>query len=106
MDGGDKVPTFKKATIHEIFRLVWASDRLSSLASASEPPPKINDAALHLSAEYLRLFTVELFHRANQAAESEPQPPDTASSSQDYEIRGLIEVRHLQKVAPGVLLDF
>lgn len=58
-----------KSTIHEIFKQTWTTDRLSSLVSATESPPKINDVALHLSAEYLRRFTIELIHRSNQLAE-------------------------------------
>lgn len=80
---------------------------MSSLEATSEPPPKINDAALHLSVEYLRLFTIELIHRANEAAGgSEDQGNSKAKAKEDAESEYLIEVRHLQKVAPGVLLDF
>lgn len=62
--------TALQATIHELFRLTWATDRLTSAASL-DSQPKINDAALHLSAEYLRLFTVEAVHRAAQATKDE-----------------------------------
>ncbi|KAH9814326.1 hypothetical protein DFH28DRAFT_1127348 [Melampsora americana] len=105
MSSEENAPRFKKATIHEIFKQTWTADRLSSLEATSEPPPKINDAALHLSVEYLRLFTIELIHRANEAAgASENQGNSKGKDDTDSEY--LIEVRHLQKVAPGVLLDF
>jgi len=92
------VPTFKRATIHEIFRMTWASDRLTSAASL-DSQTKINEPALHLSAEYLRLFTVEAIHRAAKAAKEEQQKGTRAAIN-------LIEVKDLQKVAPGLVLDF
>ncbi|KAI8444644.1 hypothetical protein BY996DRAFT_2551311 [Phakopsora pachyrhizi] len=111
------------ATIHEIFRIVWAKDRLSqagSTSSLSDLPPRINDQALGLSAEYLRLFTLELIHRSVRAAieESETQKSckidqedgdidDQLKSAEGDGFAGrLVEVKNLQKIAPGVLLDF
>ncbi|KAG0145442.1 hypothetical protein CROQUDRAFT_658614 [Cronartium quercuum f. sp. fusiforme G11] len=115
MSTQEETPRFKKATIHEIFKQTWTNDRLSSLSNANEPIPKINDVALHLSVEYLRLFTIELIHRSNKLAE-EHDDEEKNDHNEKNEIKGvnnndfnsncLIEVKHLQQVAPGALLDF
>ncbi|KAG0238256.1 hypothetical protein BGW42_006536 [Actinomortierella wolfii] len=52
-DGIDSGPTFKPETLHAIFKQVW-----------SDPGTKAGKDALELSAEYLRLFTIEALHRA------------------------------------------
>lgn len=136
-----------QATIQEIFRQAWTHERRmsESVTSLVQKPPKINEIALRLSTEYLRLLTIELIHRSNRIAQLEEQEHSRATSSkarhepsllqparshddhhpldrqleEDDErvdkdeddpssshVSGLIEVRHLKKVTPGVLLDF
>lgn len=113
----NQVPRFKTGTVQEIFRQSWTNERKSSLKLMVEKPPKINEMALRLSAEYLRLFTIELVHRSTQVAQQEEKEEenerlqDSASSpAGDHNLRaglkGLIQLRHLHKAAPGVLLDF
>ncbi|KNZ52252.1 uncharacterized protein VP01_3633g1 [Puccinia sorghi] len=114
---GTQVPRFKTGTVHEIFRQSWTNERKSSLKLMVEKPPKINDIALRLSAEYMRLFTIELVHRSTQVARQEEKEEENerlhdspSSPAGDHNLRaglkGLIQLRHLHKAAPGVLLDF
>lgn len=87
MAGEDSdVPQFKPATIHEIFKLEL------------DPSTRVTAPALQLSAEYLRLFTTEALHRSAEIANKEIAEGKAKG--------GLIEVRHLEKVTPGLLLDF
>ncbi|SCV73282.1 BQ2448_7208 [Microbotryum intermedium] len=85
----DDSPQFKDALIREIFLL-----QLSNKT-------KVNDASISLTSQYLRLLTTEAIHRAAEVAENERTllPPE--------ERRGpaLLEVRHLEKVLSGLLLD-
>ncbi|KAL7343411.1 hypothetical protein BJY59DRAFT_688004 [Rhodotorula toruloides] len=84
-------PVFKEATVKEIFKLV------------NEPNTRVSAAALHLSAEYLRLFATEAIHRASEVAEKER----AASGEADKGLPpGLLETTHLEKVLAGLLLDF
>lgn len=68
-----------------------------------EKPPKINDIALRLSAEYMRLFTIELVHRSTQVARQEEKEEENerlhdspSSPAGDHNLRaglkGLIQV--------------
>ncbi|WAQ88075.1 hypothetical protein PtA15_9A200 [Puccinia triticina] len=118
MDSTDinQVPKFKSGTIQEIFRQAWTNERKSSLKLMVEKPPKINEIGLRLSTEYLRLFTIELIHRATQVAQQEEEEEQevrrlnekdgAADDNLRSALKGLIQLRHLQKAAPGVLLDF
>ncbi|GAA5829924.1 hypothetical protein JCM3766R1_006703 [Sporobolomyces carnicolor] len=83
----DDGPGFKHATLREVYRLVH------------EPNTRVSAPALHLSAEYLKLFTAEAVHRAAQVATLEQEQGDTPSST-------LLETRHLEKVLAGMMLDF
>ncbi|KAK4048280.1 hypothetical protein OIO90_005899 [Microbotryomycetes sp. JL221] len=82
-------PNFKHELIGEIFKL--EQDK-----STFNP-----ESVLRLSAEYLRLLTVEAVHRSaqvfhnDQTTNPEPQPGPQ-----------LLEVKHLQNIIAGLLLDF
>jgi hypothetical protein len=90
--------------VQEIFRQSWTNERKSSLKLMVEKPPKINEIALRLSAEYLRRFTIELVHRSTQVARQEEQEEEndrilnspSTSQAGDHNLRadlkGLIEV--------------
>ncbi|RUS24031.1 hypothetical protein BC938DRAFT_474229 [Jimgerdemannia flammicorona] len=54
-----------------------------------------NKDSLQLSAEFIRLFTIEAIHRAADAAQSDP-----SSSGRT------LEAEHLEKVVAQLLLDF
>ncbi|GAA5879704.1 hypothetical protein JCM16303_004139 [Sporobolomyces ruberrimus] len=54
-------PGFKHATIREVYRLV------------QDPNTRVSAPALHLSSEYLKLFTAEAIHRAAEVAQTEKQ---------------------------------
>ncbi|GAA6050359.1 hypothetical protein RTBOTA2_004464 [Rhodotorula toruloides] len=79
------------ATVKEIFKLV------------NEPNTRVSAAALHLSAEYLRLFATEAIHRASEVAEKERAANGEADKGLPP---GLLETKHLEKVLAGLLLDF
>lgn len=81
----EETPQFKHATIKEVFAL------------AIDPSTRINAAALQLSVEYLRLFTVEALHRSAEEAGKDTEKKVGPS---------LLEAKHLQKVMAGLLLDF
>ncbi|EFP83805.2 hypothetical protein PGTUg99_027632 [Puccinia graminis f. sp. tritici] len=117
----NQVPRFKSGTIQEIFRQAWTNERKTSLQLMVEKPPKINEISLRLSTEYLRLFAIECIHRATQVAQQEEEEEaqqaeeeknrlkdanETADENLRSALKGLIQLRHLQKAAPGVLLDF
>jgi len=92
-DNESDVPSFKHATIQEVFKLSF------------DPTTRINGAALHLSAEYLRLFTIEALHRSAEVYRKEKDAAQDGSGKGGY-TGGLIEVRHLEKIMAGLLLDF
>ncbi|KAA1066500.1 hypothetical protein PGT21_031769 [Puccinia graminis f. sp. tritici] len=117
----NQVPRFKSGTIQEIFRQAWTNERKTSLQLMVEKPPKINEISLRLSTEYLRLFAIECIHRATQVAQQEEEEEaqqaeeetnrlkdanETGDDNLRSALKGLIQLRHLQKAAPGVLLDF
>jgi len=64
-----------------IFKTVW-----------KDGSTKANKDALHLSAEYLRLLTLEAIHRSYEIAEKE------GSTTLDAE--------HLEKIVAQLMLDF
>ncbi|KAM0750065.1 hypothetical protein T439DRAFT_356718 [Meredithblackwellia eburnea MCA 4105] len=59
--GDEEVPQFKLATIDELFK------------HSIDPNTRISDAALQLSAEYLRAFATEAIHRSADVARKEAQ---------------------------------
>ncbi|KAL8279559.1 hypothetical protein RQP46_008121 [Phenoliferia psychrophenolica] len=74
MAGDDEdVPQINQATLQEIFKLTL------------DPTTRVNAPALHLSAEYLRIFATEALHRSCEVANKEK-----ASGKGDG---GVIEVR-------------
>ncbi|GAA5916608.1 hypothetical protein JCM6882_009175 [Rhodosporidiobolus microsporus] len=81
-------PQFKHATVKELFKL------------ANEPNTRVSAPALHLSAEYLRLFATEAIHRAAEVAKKEQQEEGRTGQP------GMLETKHLEKVLAGLLLDF
>jgi len=52
----------------------------------------VSKNAMKLSAEYMRLFVLEAIHRSEQLARDEGSPS--------------VEIEHLQKILPQLLLDF
>ncbi|GAA5948837.1 hypothetical protein JCM3765_003920 [Sporobolomyces pararoseus] len=105
-------PGFKHATIREIYRQV------------QEPNTRVSAPALHLSAEYLKLFTAEAVHRAAGIAQLEKDEEHQTknggkaekgkgksskgnqSSSEFDSSPAVLETKHLEKVLAGMLLDF
>ncbi|GAA6015671.1 hypothetical protein JCM11491_007190 [Sporobolomyces phaffii] len=97
-------PGFKHATIREIYRLV------------QDPNTRVSAPALHLSSEYLKLFTAEAVHRAAEVAQLEQDAQAAATKKGKSAPSGiddspaLLEVarqtKHLEKVLAGMLLDF
>ncbi|GAA5864912.1 hypothetical protein JCM8547_009269 [Rhodosporidiobolus lusitaniae] len=78
-------PQFKQATVKEIYKLVLDNNT------------RVSAPALHLSAEYLRLFATEAVHRSAEVAKK---------GQEDGEEVMLLEPKHLEKVIAGLLLDF
>ncbi|KAG0366028.1 hypothetical protein BGZ54_005922 [Gamsiella multidivaricata] len=81
-------PNFRPATMGAIFKGVW-----------TDPGTKAHKEALELSAEYLRLFTIEALHRT--AAYQREQ--------EDEELRNeetLIELDSLEAITPQLVMDF
>ncbi|KAI1314405.1 hypothetical protein EDD11_002192 [Mortierella claussenii] len=81
-------PTFRPETMQAIFKGIWA-----------EAGTKAGKEAMQLSAEYLRLFTIEALHRT--AAYQREQ--------EDEELRNdetLIELDSLEAITPQLVLDF
>ncbi|KAG2206193.1 hypothetical protein INT46_002969, partial [Mucor plumbeus] len=63
---------------------------------------KVNKEALQLSCEFLRLFTLEAIHRA-----SKEQDDMSRLDEQDGpRSRKKLEVEHLERILPQLLLDF
>ncbi|KAF9436336.1 hypothetical protein BGZ76_004263 [Entomortierella beljakovae] len=84
----DVKPTFRPETLQAIFKTVW-----------TDPGTKSQKDALQLSAEYLRLFTIEALHRT--AAYQREQ--------EDEELRNeetLIELDSLEAITPQLVMDF
>ncbi|KAF9176959.1 hypothetical protein BGZ49_005856 [Haplosporangium sp. Z 27] len=81
-------PTFRQETMQAIFKGVW-----------TDPGTKSQKEALQLSAEYLRLFTIEALHRT-VAYQREQEDDDLKNE----EI--LIELDSLEAVIPQLVMDF
>ncbi|GAA5926778.1 CENP-X/MHF2 family protein [Sporobolomyces koalae] len=88
----------RQATIREIYRLV------------QDPSTRVSAPALHLSSEYLKLFTTEAIHRAAEIAQREKDQavgPSKKGNAKDLDLNpGLLETKHLEQVLAGMLLDF
>ncbi|KAF9584776.1 hypothetical protein BGW38_005213 [Lunasporangiospora selenospora] len=88
LDANEHLPQFRAETMHAIFKQVWA-----------DPGTKAHKDALRLSAEYLRLFTIEALHRT--AAYQKEQ--------EDEELREdvvPIELDSLEAITPQLMMDF
>ncbi|KAF9327224.1 hypothetical protein BG006_009427 [Podila minutissima] len=85
----DDTPAFKPETMQGIFKGVW-----------SNPDTKVHRDAMKLSAEFLRLFTIEALHRA-VAYQREQEEDDLL---RDDEM--LLDVESLEAITPQLLLDF
>ncbi|KAF9971827.1 hypothetical protein BGZ73_005138 [Actinomortierella ambigua] len=81
-------PTFKPETLHAIFKQVW-----------SDPGTKAGKDALQLSAEYLRLFTIEALHRTALL-----QREGESEDLRDEKL--VLELDTLESVTPQLVLDF
>ncbi|KAL7321425.1 hypothetical protein PS15m_001187 [Mucor circinelloides] len=85
-------PTLNPDTVSKVFK-----------SSFKNQNSRLNKEALQLSCEFLRLFTVEALHRA-----SEEQ--DRIETSMSDEIgtrpRKTLQVEHLERILPQLLLDF
>ncbi|KAF9321049.1 hypothetical protein BG003_003812 [Podila horticola] len=88
-DEHDDTPAFKPETIQGIFKGVW-----------SNPDTRVHKDAMKLSAEFLRLFTIEALHRA-VAYQREQEEDDLL---RDDEM--LLDVDSLEAITPQLLLDF
>ncbi|KFH68494.1 hypothetical protein MVEG_05308 [Podila verticillata NRRL 6337] len=75
--------------MHGVFKTVW-----------SNPDTKAQKDALKLSAEFLRLFTIEALHRA--VAYQREQEEDDLLREEEI----LLDVESLEAVTPQLLLDF
>ncbi|GAA5895784.1 CENP-X/MHF2 family protein [Sporobolomyces salmoneus] len=97
----------EQATIREIYRLV------------QEPNTRVSAPALHLSSEYLKLFTAEAIHRAAEVAQLEKDQLEEEQQGKGSKGKGkgkgvssdpassrLLETQHLEKIVAGMLLDF
>ncbi|KAF9362793.1 hypothetical protein BGX34_005473 [Mortierella sp. NVP85] len=84
----EEKPTFRPETMGAIFKEVWR-----------EPGVKVQKEALQLSAEYLRLFTIEALHRT--AAYQREQEDEELKNEES-----LIELDSLEAITPQLVLDF
>ncbi|KAG0205827.1 hypothetical protein BGX28_002607 [Mortierella sp. GBA30] len=87
-DEEDHQPTFKPETIQAIFKGVW-----------TDPGTKAQKEAMQLSAEFLRLFTIEALHRT--AAYQREQEDEELRSEET-----LIELDSLEAITPQLVMDF
>ncbi|KAG0093252.1 hypothetical protein BGZ93_006554 [Podila epicladia] len=88
-DEHDDTPVFKPETMQGIFKGVWTN-----------PDTKAHKDAMKLSAEFLRLFTIEALHRT-VAYQREQEEDDLL---RDDEM--LLDVESLEAITPQLLLDF
>ncbi|KAF1799744.1 hypothetical protein FB192DRAFT_1138796 [Mucor lusitanicus] len=64
----------------------------------------VNKEALQLSCEFLRLFTVEALHRASE--EQDKIESSLTDESGTTTSRKELQVEHLERILPQLLLDF
>ncbi|KAG0046410.1 hypothetical protein BGZ83_008423 [Gryganskiella cystojenkinii] len=88
-DGEDEnQPGFRPETMQAIFKGVW-----------TDPGIKAQKDAMELSAEFLRLFTIEALHRT--AAYQREQEDEELKDDET-----LIELDSLEAITPQLLMDF
>ncbi|KAG0317254.1 hypothetical protein BGZ99_006419 [Dissophora globulifera] len=87
-DRAENEVTFRPATMHAIFKGVW-----------TDSGTKVHKEALELSAEYLRLFTIEALHRT--AAYQREQEDEELKDDET-----LIELDSLEAITPQLVMDF
>lgn len=75
--------TFNPETVQTVFKHAWKNEN-----------SKANKEAILLSCEFLRLFVVEAINRSSE----EQQSMDSSSNT--------IDVEHLERILPQLLLDF
>ncbi|KAF9426970.1 hypothetical protein BGZ94_005718 [Podila epigama] len=85
----EDTPRFKPETMHAIFKGVWAN-----------PETRVQKDALKLSAEFLRLFTIEALHRT--AAYQREQDSDELLRDDEM----LLDIDSLEAITPQLLMDF
>ncbi|KAI7902369.1 centromere protein X [Cokeromyces recurvatus] len=81
--------TFNPDTVSNVFKAAYKSDNA-----------KANKEAIILACEFLRLFTVEAIHRASD----EQDIMNTTTTVN--EASNTLEVEHLERILPQLLLDF
>ncbi|SAM08177.1 hypothetical protein [Absidia glauca] len=79
----DNETSFSTDTVQAVMKTVW-----------KDPRTKSNAQALQLSAEFFRLFTIEAIHRASEENARQAEPIEE------------IQVEHLEKILPQLMLDF
>ncbi|KAG2186571.1 hypothetical protein INT44_002795 [Umbelopsis vinacea] len=87
----DNVLTFKNETIQNVFKAQWKDSGTKAVIQRNVA----NKDAIQLSTELLRIFTVEAVHRAVDEANK-----DAGGGSQT------LQVEHLEKILPQLMLDF
>ncbi|KAF9989753.1 hypothetical protein BGZ75_005117 [Mortierella antarctica] len=84
----DNVPSFRPETVQAIFKAVW-----------TDPGTKAQKDAMQLSAEFLRLFTIEALHRT-AAYQREQEDEDLRTEET------LIELDSLEAITAQLVMDF
>ncbi|CAO3573403.1 unnamed protein product [Mortierella alpina] len=84
----DELPSFRPETVQAIFKGVW-----------TDPGTKAQKDAMQLSAEFLRLFTVEALHRT-AAYQREQEDEDLRTEET------LIELDSLEAITAQLVMDF
>lgn len=82
--------------------------RIMTTASFEHPDTKISSTALKASIEYLRVFTREAIWRSeeNRRTEEELDDLDETSTGNTDSATKVLNVKHLEKIAPNLVLDF
>ncbi|KAF9962327.1 hypothetical protein BGZ72_007380 [Mortierella alpina] len=84
----DDLPSFRPETVQAIFKGVW-----------TDPGTKAQKDAMQLSAEFLRLFTIEALHRT-AAYQREQEDEDLRTEET------LIELDSLEAITAQLVMDF
>ncbi|ORZ20697.1 centromere protein X-like protein [Absidia repens] len=75
--------TYSTDTVQAVMKSAW-----------KDPRTKANSQAVQLSAEFFKLFTIEAIHRASEEAKQISDRSDE------------VQVEHLERILPQLLLDF
>jgi len=86
--------TFKDKTIEKLMKKAMADESTSSSFL------KVNDSAVKVTGELLRIYTLELLTRAAEQAIREEDPHEASSAAAE------VTTEHLEKVLAQFLLDF